>query len=58
MRAADEVTQAELAAVLGVSPARISKIEHGEVSGIDLVRAYLTALGGSLDVVARPGDCS
>lgn len=37
---------------------RISKIEHGEISGIDVVRAYVTALGGSIDVVARLGDRS
>jgi hypothetical protein len=34
-----------------VSQARISKIEHGEISGIDVVRAYAAALGGSVDVV-------
>jgi transcriptional regulator with XRE-family HTH domain len=44
------VTRAELAAALGVSQARISKIEHGEISGIDVVRAYVSALGGSIDV--------
>jgi DNA-binding XRE family transcriptional regulator len=52
------VTQAELADALGVSQARISKIEHGEISGIDVVRAYVAALGGSVDVVARFGDRS
>jgi len=30
-----------------------AKIEHGEISGIDVVRAYVAALGGSVDVVAR-----
>jgi DNA-binding XRE family transcriptional regulator len=58
MRTTAGVTQAELAAVLGVSQARISKIEHGEISGIDVVRAYVSALGGSIDVVARLGDRS
>jgi DNA-binding XRE family transcriptional regulator len=58
MRTAAGVTQAELAAVLGVSQARISKIEHGEISGIDVVRAYVSALGGSTDVVARLGERS
>jgi DNA-binding XRE family transcriptional regulator len=56
MRAAAGLTQAELAEALGVSQARISKIEHGEISGIDVVRAYVLALGGSIDVVARLGD--
>jgi DNA-binding transcriptional regulator YiaG len=56
MRQAAEVTQAELAASLGVSQARVSKIEHGENSGIDVVRAYIHALGGHLDVIATIGD--
>ena len=58
MRATAGVTQAELAEALGVSQARISKIEHGEISGIDVVRAYVAALGGTIDVVARLGDRS
>jgi DNA-binding XRE family transcriptional regulator len=58
MRTAAGLTQAELADALGVSQARISKIEHGEISGIDVVRAYVAALGGSVDVVARLGDRS
>ncbi|HUK68785.1 MAG TPA: helix-turn-helix domain-containing protein [Streptosporangiaceae bacterium] len=58
MRAAAGLTQAELANVLGVSQARVSKIEHGEISGIDVVRGYVAALGGTIDVVARIGDRS
>jgi DNA-binding transcriptional regulator YiaG len=52
MRQAAEITQADLAASLGVSQARVSKIEHGENSGIEVVRAYVGALGGQLDVIA------
>jgi DNA-binding XRE family transcriptional regulator len=58
MRTTAGVTQAELAQALGVSQARVSKIEHGEISGIDVVRAYVAALGGTIDVVARLGDRS
>src|SRR5215469_2083504 len=58
MRTTAGRTQAELAEALGVSQARISKIEHGEISGIDVVRAYVAALGGTIDVVARLGDRS
>lgn len=58
MRTAAGLTQAELADALGVSQARVSKIEHGEISGIDIVRAYVAALGGTIDVVARIGDRS
>jgi hypothetical protein len=39
------MTQVELAGVLGVTQARISKIEHGEISGIDIVGAYVATLG-------------
>jgi DNA-binding XRE family transcriptional regulator len=58
MRATAGLTQGELAEALGVSQARISKIEHGEISGIHVVRAYVSALGGSIDVVAHIGDRS
>ncbi len=58
MRTAAGLTQADVADTLGVAQARVSKIEHGEVSGIDIVRAYVAALGGSIDVVARLGDRS
>lgn len=58
MRATAGLTQAELANVLGVTQARVSKIEHGESSGIDVVRGYVAALGGTIDVVARIGDRS
>jgi len=58
MRTAAGLTQAELADALGVSQARVSKIEHGEFSGIGIVRAYVAALGGEVDVVARLGDRS
>ncbi len=58
MRTTAGMTQAQLADVLGVSQARISKIEHGEISGIEAVRAYVSALGGGIDVVGRLGDRS
>jgi DNA-binding XRE family transcriptional regulator len=58
MRAAAGLTQAELAQTLGVSQARVSEIEHGEISGFDVVRAYVSALGGNIDVVAHIGDRS
>lgn len=58
MRKAANLTQAQLAHTLGVSQARISKIEHGDTSGIDIIRAYVTALGGTIDLVATVGDRS
>ena len=56
MRKASGVTQAGLAELLGVSQSRISKIESGEISGIEVIRAYVTALGGTVDLVATLGD--
>jgi DNA-binding XRE family transcriptional regulator len=56
MRKAAGLTQAQVAEMLGVTQARVSKIEHGEISGIEIVRAYVNALGGTLDVVATLGD--
>ncbi|MFC6080839.1 helix-turn-helix domain-containing protein [Sphaerisporangium aureirubrum] len=50
------VTQVELAEALGVTQAQISKIENGEVSGIDVLRAYVAALGGTVDLIATLGD--
>ena len=56
MRKTAGITQVELAESLGVTQARISKIESGEISGIDIVRAYVSALGGTVDLVATLGD--
>ncbi|GAD83564.1 helix-turn-helix transcriptional regulator [Nocardia asteroides NBRC 15531] len=56
IRKAMGMTQVALAEALGVTQARVSKIERGEISGIDAIRAYVTALGGSVDVVVRLGD--
>ncbi|GAB3932279.1 helix-turn-helix domain-containing protein [Kribbella albertanoniae] len=58
MRKAAGITQVRLAELLEVSQARISKIESGEVSGIEIIRAYVTALGGTVDLVATLGDRS
>ncbi|MGV9600936.1 helix-turn-helix domain-containing protein [Streptosporangium sandarakinum] len=55
-RKAAGVTQTELAEVLGMTQAGVSKIESGEVSGLDVIRAYVTALGGTVDLVATLGD--
>jgi predicted transcriptional regulator len=48
--------QVDLAEALGVTQAHISKIEHGDISGIDLIRAYVTTLGGHVELVATVGD--
>ena len=52
------VSQKLLAERMGISQARVSQIEHGQIGGLDILRAYVTALGGTLDVVADFGDHS
>ena len=48
----------ELAVTLGVSQAHVARIEQGDISGIDIIRAPVTALGGSIDLTVRGGDKS
>ncbi|MBA4861777.1 helix-turn-helix transcriptional regulator [Streptomyces sp. PSKA54] len=52
------LTQKDVAAALGVSQARVSQIENGEVDSLDTLRAYAAALGGEVAVVIRRGDVS
>ncbi|MEE2051994.1 transcriptional regulator [Nocardiopsis tropica] len=51
-----ELTQREIAEAMGVSVARVSRIEHGEVSSFDVVARYVEAMGGRLELVADFGD--
>ena len=48
--------QRDIAATMGVSIARISQIEHGEVTSFEVIARYVEALGGRLDLVADFGD--
>ncbi|NES14376.1 MULTISPECIES: helix-turn-helix domain-containing protein [Micromonospora] len=50
------MTQTQLAEAAGLSQARISQIENGESTSLETLRAYVTGLGGHLDVVARIGN--
>ena len=47
MREAAGLTQAQLAEALAASQARVSNIEHGDISGFDVVNADVAALGGT-----------
>ncbi|MGC4745720.1 helix-turn-helix domain-containing protein [Micromonospora sp. DT201] len=50
------ITQTQLAEAAGLTQARISQIENGEHTSLETLRAYVTGLGGHLDVVARIGN--
>jgi predicted transcriptional regulator len=52
--------QTDVAALMGVSQARISKLESGDLSHTELgtLQSYVAALGGSLRIVADFGDAS
>lgn len=47
--------QADVAALMGVSQARVSKLERGDLSHTELgtLQSYVTALGGTLRIVAE-----
>ena len=48
--------QKQIATAMGVSVARVSQIEHGEVTSFEVIARYVEALGGRLDLVADFGD--
>jgi DNA-binding XRE family transcriptional regulator len=58
IRRARHLTQQQIAATLGVSKARVSQIEHGQVdrAAIQGLASYVSALGGTLELVADFGD--
>ena len=45
-----------VAAAMGVSVARVSQIEHGEVTSFEVIARSVEALDGRLDLVADFGD--
>lgn len=50
------LTQAQVAARMEVSIARISQIENGDLSTQDVLARYVTALGGTLKLIVDFGD--
>jgi transcriptional regulator with XRE-family HTH domain len=57
-RARGPARQADVAAIMGVSRARVSKLESGDPSHTELgtLQSYVAALGGTLRIVADFGD--
>jgi ribosome-binding protein aMBF1 (putative translation factor) len=50
------LAQKNIAGAMGVSVARVSQIEHGDVTSFEVIARYVEALGGRLDLVADFGD--
>lgn len=55
LRKSAGLTQAEVAIALGVSQARVSQIEHGQVDSLDTLRAYAETLGAEVSIVVSRG---
>lgn len=50
------LTQRNVASAMGISVGRVSQIEAGDISGIDVLDRYITAIGGLLEIVATFGE--
>jgi DNA-binding XRE family transcriptional regulator len=56
MRKRRGLTQEQVATRMGVSVARVSQIESGDVSTQEVLNRYVAALGGTLKLIADFGD--
>ena len=56
MRRRRGMTQEQVAARMGVSVARVSQTEGGDVSTQEVLNRFVTALGGTLKLIADFGD--
>jgi DNA-binding XRE family transcriptional regulator len=56
MRRRRGLTQAQVADRMGISVARVSQIEKGDVSTREVLDRYVAALGGTLKLIADFGD--
>src|SRR5260370_3443925 len=50
------LTQRDVAAAMGLSVGRVSQIERGEVTSVEVLGRYADAVGGRLRVVIDFGD--
>jgi DNA-binding XRE family transcriptional regulator len=55
LRKSAGLTQADVADALGVSQARVSQIEHGQIDSLDTLRAYAEVLGAEVSIVVSRG---
>jgi hypothetical protein len=52
LREAREVTQSQVASIMGVTQANVSRVEHQEDVYLSTLRGYVASLGGHLEVRA------
>ena len=50
------LTQADVAGRMGITKSRVSQIERGEVSTVDVIGRYVKAIGGQLQISAVFGN--
>ena len=50
------LTQADVAERMGITKSRVSQIERGEVSTVDVISRYVRAIGGQLQISAVFGN--
>jgi predicted XRE-type DNA-binding protein len=60
MRKQRGLTQAEVARTMGVSQARVSRMEHGDIERmqVESIATYVAAIGGHLRLVADFGQAT
>lgn len=60
MRKQQGMTQAQVAAAMGVSQVRVSRMEHGDIEKmqVESIAAYVAAIGGHLRLVADFGNAA
>ncbi|MEV6013643.1 XRE family transcriptional regulator [Streptomyces sp. NPDC051976] len=58
IRKEQDLTQSDLAKIIGITQPNVSRLEKGELdaAALSTIRAYVEALGGSLRMVADFGD--
>lgn len=56
LRRRRDMTQEQVASRMGISVARVSQIEAGDVSTQEVLARYIAALGGTLKLIADFGD--
>jgi predicted XRE-type DNA-binding protein len=58
VREASGLNQTDVANRLGVSQSRVSRLERGNLNRTEIatVRAYVGALGGEVEIIAKFGD--